>query len=838
MGLFSSKYVTYVGTSISNFTDAKQFISSRKKGVISGIANKESMTEHMMDHLINSAGFRGKKAYKYSGDTYTFGRPKDTLFNKSTTIAGINSAINTYVTDTLGATAVYYTKYGAPNYYHKFYIYLQSVYGLNFFTNELPVLSASKGTEVTLHKATLLLNDANTLEDPDSFLGITAYPVEKLSTTAVSRVGTQMTYRWSEVEVLPEDTDIVVDGPNLISTTSVSFAGGPTNYTTTTEVVDEPVTVGPIDTYYTEPADPLNGIYDEIQVTRTSTVTSVFTETTVVTYTAATQTKVTRIYHTLESTDVFFLTKEKPTEETLVLSTDFTFTEEEAANRYYLAAYLVGGVVTFFTYIHGGGITSLDNYLNTSYSLPGSYMPRLYFRWEAQAGDVNPASIEYLHSKRMAKKLGVNYKDVVTGVHSLEGGRTQADLDQVKSVFLTWAIEADATTQSELKYLYKHFENWFGVVGGVTTTIPLITFNSTLASTDTFEHVLVIEDTRFKVSVGMQGIWKRTVTGSIGNVGTYGTDKGTLTFSFVEVNVDGELTSTLNHPWHVYRYQDTATTYIEYEVVGLETKYYVNNDHASASGYTENVLDPKDILYVPINYTIVETLKVFEQEELMYRAMKIVANSLVVQKVKWYQTEFWGFIFQAAALVAMFYGFSTGSNFLATLTTAASVSAVWAMELVFNALTKLLLKYVAVQLFVNALGENLAFLVAIAAAVYGYANQGFNIGLPYAQDLLAFSNDALKAISTSVGKKMKGLQQDMQSFAKEMEEKFDELEKIQEELDNPLNPLANILIGETPDDFYNRTVHSGNIGTRVFEMQENFVDMALELPRNNFTIEV
>ncbi len=61
-------------------------------------------------------------------------------------------------------------------------------------------------------------------------------------------------------------------------------------------------------------------------------------------------------------------------------------------------------------------------------------------------------------------------------------------------------------------------------------------------------------------------------------------------------------------------------------------------------------------------------------------------------------------------------------------------------------------------------------------------------------------------------------------------------------MDSWLNPFEFIgeepliVWGEAPNDLYNRTVHSGNIGMAGIEMIKSYVDVALTLPRLNNTV--
>ncbi len=715
MGIFSSKYKTYVGTSISRFADTEAFLSSKKKGLISGIARNEDITDHTLDSLINSSGFRAKKAFRYAGDSYTFGRPSDTIFSKDGSDATTGIAIENYL-NTLGAINIFYTKYGVNNYFHKLYKLLHNSYNFNFNTGELTTLSAIKGSTVTLTNLFILNNPTNLLEDADSFSSIDFYITEVIEEPSIARLGAKISYTWELLGV---------------------------SYT-----------------------------------------------------------------------------------EDLVISDSFFLSDEELKKTVFMAAYENStGDLTFFDYGMNSGISSLDNVFETSYDAPGDYLPRLYFRWNHTSEGTDKNSIAYTNGKRLAKKIGLDYDDLIDSVHKLDADRTQEDLDKIRSVFLTYALPADAIDQVELNYLFKHFKNWYGVIDGTVTTESLEDFNTNYQLSDSKEHVLVIEDKRFKITIGMQGIWKRTVTGTFDSVGKYGALKGELTTTTV---VGESITTVRTFPWHVYRHQTSETTYEEYHVVGLETKYYVEGDHTSASGYTKDVEDAKDILYVPINYSLIDQFTLFEQEELIYKSMQIVANSLVVVKVKWYQRSGWSTLFKIAAIVAAFYGFTQGLELLSALATIATVSIAWALELVFAYLVDYLTSVIAIKLFVKAAGEEIALLTAIVLAATGYI-QGGGFKSPFATQMLQYSNSIFAEMNASFMREIESLKDDYNSFITEAKTEFKEISDELKKFDNPNKNLTAYLLNSTPEEFLNKT-HIGNIGTKVFDVTRNYVDISLRLP--------
>jgi hypothetical protein len=405
-----------------------------------------------------------------------------------------------------------------------------------------------------------------------------------------------------------------------------------------------------------------------------------------------------------------------------------------------------------------------------------------------------------------------------------------------------WSAEADSTESVEQEYLFKHFEKWYQVIGGQVSTESLNTFNTNYSRSNSFEHVLVIEDTRFKIAVGMQGIWKREVTGSIGDIGEYSSVVGTLVDNVsVPIQLEyglGSYIDSTTRPYHCYRKQLTTTQYEEYQVVGLEVKYFVSGDHHSASGFTEDATDPKDILFIPIDYEIVKTMQIYRQEELLYKTMQIVNNSFEVVKLKWYQRNFWKTAFKVIAVGLLVMGIVEGFQLLTALATIATVSVIWALELALGYLIKMLVATMATQVFVKVAGEEFAFLAAIVATIYGMnggklSTQLVSLG---ASDFMTAANAIFKEIGTQMQKNFESLVQEMDLFLEEIKAERDELTLLQESLYKP-SQLAKIIVGETSTDFYNRTIHTNNAGVKMLDIPQNYVRLSLQLPKPDYYYE-
>jgi len=108
-----------------------------------------------------------------------------------------------------------------------------------------------------------------------------------------------------------------------------------------------------------------------------------------------------------------------------------------------------------------------------------------------------------------------------------------------------------------------------------------------------------------------------------------------------------------------------------------------------------------------------------------------------------------------------------------------------------------------------------------------------------AENLLQFSSNITQGIETEIMNSMLELQKEMEEFQLYASDMNQELEDLEDELnyDSWVTPYEFIrgepmfIPNETPDAYFNRTIHAGNIGTLSLSAAENFVDNALTLPK-------
>lgn len=870
MGIFSSSYETYVGTYISSFSDTGKFVSSKQKGVISGISRNEDVGEHVLENLVSGPAFKAKKAHKFSGEPfiengveteYVFGRPNDTLFYKDGSIGAIRTLLSDYLTDTYGNDILIgYTYYGELNYFHRFYECLADI-GYNFNTKELTGISAIKNSKVTLVNGAIKVNtDGVTGQLLNSFDELIALntPVS-LETTLSSTISGEIYYQWTVTTTTVANVN--TDDPTDVYTQTTTEDKGTVDFTTvisdaTTTSQDTAVRVTVVQ------RDPPTS-YPLSKTTVTNNIT--ITTRTAVKHIYVASTKAFTIEVTTDVTRTGTVTTkvERYNHETVALPGFSEFTKTDLEKQYLLAfIYKVPETIededalaaTFSYRIGSRLIEELEDVTKSVYKFPGTYMPRCYLRWEFING--NDATLlnttKYTHSKKLAKKMGFKYDKIIEKAFAYDTpektvGRTADELALLRSSFITYLVRAKSEDPIDTKYLYHHFKKWHTNIGADTTNVEWEAFKTALVRDDFEENVLVIEDKRFKSTIGIQNIYKYEGTGTFpidkagvydrpSKKGEYGCKHGT--FSIVESRQGGSkghtFTQVFTYNYNLYRFQKADSTdvggakYDEYRVIGLETKYYVTGDHFAMSGFVDQSEETKDILYVPVDYDIVKNFSLFEEEEIMYKSLHFVANQSQTIKLEWYQSGFWEFVFTAAAFVAAAFGYVEGFEFVAAITAIAGASMVWAMEILLAALIDMLTAAIAAYVFVRVAGEDLAMLAAMVMIAYGMGNS-LGLQLPYADELLSYSNSIFKAVNKEISGTINSLKGEYESLLKESSSVLEDLQKSIDEASPKVSELTKELIRETPEEFLNKS-YIGNIGTKVFDIQRNYVDISLRLP--------
>ena len=486
--------------------------------------------------------------------------------------------------------------------------------------------------------------------------------------------------------------------------------------------------------------------------------------------------------------------------------------------------------VRYFTYQEGEGTyPEIDSIFKVDYEELGSFFPFAYFRYNKVSQTANPTSTAFKSSKKLLKYLNMDYPAVADAINA------NPDINDVEQAMMVMAVPAVSTDPVEIRYLYDFFFGVYidsGAVGmpksevAGAITVGLNPVNAVRAPTIS----LVIQDALFKMALTMTGIYRKRVVGSIGAKGhhTCGTATKIVTQTMTSMDESGNVSTYKQEvpvEYIYYRKQVTAGVYQEIQVVGLNMAYYV------WEGYTATA----DTILVPLDYSITQHYNNRDREILYARSLHYVFNSKHETKIKWYQQGWFKavLIIVAVVITIVTLGADGGASLSAAIAAATASAEAFLMTILVTGLQMLLINY-GLKLFVKLLGPEVAMILAIVAAVVavGYAIEaGGFANAPFAKDLLSLSSGLTKASGNYYTDALQGIKKEYESFGLEMKVKNELLESSKKLLEgnNILNPF--VIFGESPSDYYNRTVHSGNIGITSIDAISSYVDIALTLPK-------
>lgn len=503
-----------------------------------------------------------------------------------------------------------------------------------------------------------------------------------------------------------------------------------------------------------------------------------------------------------------------------------------------------GDVTRFFTYRKGAGTyPALDGAGDPNYVNTGRFFPFLFFRkFHQNLVDSSLHDTElYQASERMAKYLNIDYQAFGEAIHE------SPDIDDVRHAVLMMAVPANSDDPYELRYLYDFFKRVHAQDrdnGDRYINKHRLPWMANRGRVAYVPKAVAIEDGGFKMALGFQEIRKKTRKGYLGKVGTVTRTQGKTEVVRVvnEYNDYGvfQRTNRITNmlPYQRYTKQINPFFVEEITVVNLTLRYDVYKSYDVVAEAHD------DKLLIPIDRDITDQYNLSEKEQIYYRSLHMVYNSKVKKDVAWYESGFFKFVMIVAAVAITIWSGGATAGFLAAAW--ANGIMAFAMAVLQTIALSLVINY-AFKLVVKELGMEAAMVLAIASmAISG------GMRLTNTQSFMGLSAEKFMMAASGFGKGVQGVAGDelakysseQESFNLMVQEKTEELDVAKDllEMDGLVDPFEFVgmrpftLFGESPDDFYNRTTHSGNIGTVVYEHIHNYVDINLQLPDFNKTM--
>lgn len=499
---------------------------------------------------------------------------------------------------------------------------------------------------------------------------------------------------------------------------------------------------------------------------------------------------------------------------------------------YFHACYEFDGVLRYWVYQQGLGThTTLDELVDSTGAVAGEFFPFMYFRHGKVSEISDKTSESYKDAVKLAKYLNMDYDQVAEGVDA------NPDIADVEQAVLMFAVPANTEDAQERAYLFEFFNRMFLAQGEhlrFQHEAAADTAMSQMAGSDIQPPGIVIQDTRFKLSLTNQGVYKVQKKGNVAEVGECSSGFSTFNVTRTLVErlhwdseefVERQIVTPVTY--HYYQRQLTHDLYEEIQVVELRTNFHINGQYSVTGDETDK------ILLIPLDHSITESMTIRARETLYARSLHFVFNSITTVKLKWYQTGIFKTILLIVAVIITIYtwGADGGGAIGAALAAGAYT---YAAQLILIAIIEMVMFRLAFKLFVKVVGVRAAFVIAIIAALVGgymALESGALTGTPWAQDLLTMASGITNAVDAQMSANFADLANEASAFEKYVEEQTKLLETAQELLDGSMHLSPFVIFGENPQEFYDRTVHSGNIGIVGIEAVSAFVDSKLNLPR-------
>lgn len=487
------------------------------------------------------------------------------------------------------------------------------------------------------------------------------------------------------------------------------------------------------------------------------------------------------------------------------------------------------GFTRFFTYQQGSGTYPIiDQVFNLQYTGFGTFYPWIYFKANGervmQMGNPNA----FVHSLKVSDMLGVNYRLLEEKV--LE----DPNYEDVQQSMLMFALNPGDKDPYSMEYLFKHFDLLH------QSAIPAPDKSNELleefrAFTSSPSQIQVVQDKFCNMTFQFSGITKLRKPGKIGGRGTYTSQYTMVNMNDAAVLVNGPsgvsagVVNTSQPAW-VYRYQVTDSTYDEIAVFGLRTDYKIH----TKKGYGAGGDSPK--VLIPIDRQVLRSISMRGKEQVLCRGLVFLVSTAVITTTPWYASGPFKVVMLIVAVVITV--ISLGQAWQAIVAAAALGATALVITVVTYIVGSLVISY-GVKLFVQKFGPRIGILAAVVAVAVGaYANSG---NATWGDTLVGIGTNLSTTSQDAFKQEFEDILMDIQDFQKYATGMFDSLDDAKKNLGldgqkvglEPLDMVyrtPDIRIGEIPDDLYNRTVHSGNIGVIAYDAIEQFVSSKLTLP--------
>ena len=505
--------------------------------------------------------------------------------------------------------------------------------------------------------------------------------------------------------------------------------------------------------------------------------------------------------------------------------------------------------------------------LNVTYdTISGSdtFMPVIPLRYDNE-DLTNPNSprfvqAQYDSSKKLLDLTGLSIDDMATEINE------NRDIDEVDHAYVTHCIDLNNTT--DVGYLYiaiflqmlegaAHFDKADYLLSREKKGLPkLNAYNYQAADEfDSDDGSFALDEYGLHLSLKYHYISSRERRGNMGDIGkvSIATRKVEVPFDFL----NGDAALYYMGPEYdffvEFTYQKTKTIQVVVEACNLTFSNRIYRHwavHVSAfDSFTSADAAEKHNFLFPIHYGLLQSslFTNFQKVDLYERSLLLVVNSIVITRTPWYGQVWFAVVRIIISVIIIVYTWGGGTPLVLAANATLNVVLNVLLQIVIGLAVKMALQYLA-----KALGPEYAALLAIVAIVVSVAISISGGGLDASVGGSSFITAGMLLQTSIAFLDASGFESNRLSgkIAEESKEFAETSEKEMEELNAKVEALsfgpafdvtrlleeANLLklSWESPEYYYNRTIHTGNIGVLVKDIPNMFYQLAYELPHPDY----
>lgn len=518
-----------------------------------------------------------------------------------------------------------------------------------------------------------------------------------------------------------------------------------------------------------------------------------------------------RIYYTDESDEVV-----------TVPSTTIT-------SRYYHVGYTVQGVKKYFFYLSTD--PSYESLYVTDTEKESQYFPVVPFiRDNVDLSAPNPGDPLFDTSKRLLNKIGIDFVKVGEGIQE------NPDIDGVDHAYLVIVAPLQSTSVPTQEYLFNYFfhlaqqqqfdkadyDNWFSIPVENRGTPPInkITVNETENQADGVGN--------YHIEFGFNYIETGTVVGSIGDVGTVA--RSTV------INPRTEETDfAYENSYMLWQKQITSTEYTELKIFGLKHVNYVYKDKHIDTTLEDSLSEDNDDFNLPIHVGVLNEMTLLRQTDVMNDSIRLCFNSVQILKLKWYQTDAFKKLIIIVAAVITVYTAGAGGYAMTWAQAITGVTGITALNFVVAVIIVAAVN-IGISNLINVLGAEKIAIIQIIYTIY-QIYQGDFTSLT-ADNAIQLVSGITQGLNFYIKNESHAIMSDYEELLAEQEAQQAELDELMEAFPTStmLDPMTLLDSStslasqyETPEQYFQTRIHTGNIGALVLNDIQYYVERTLQL---------